>query len=181
MSRYKKMKTRRIIYLSIFLAMSVVLGYIESFLPAFLPGVKPGFANIIILITLLYLSWWEALLLSLVRVFLVSLLCGSIFQVGFYVSLAGAIGSFIVMFTLHQTLKEKISVYSLSVSGSFFHVTCQLLMVFILMNFNTGTFYYLPWLMLLSFPMGVLTGFITHMINKSPLRRSLLKEEGEQN
>ena len=173
------MKTRRIIYLSIFLAMSVVLGYIESFLPSFLPGVKPGFANIIILITLLYLSWWEALLLSLIRVFLVSLLCGSIFQFGFYVSLAGAIGSFVIMLILHQTLKEKVSVYSLSISGSFFHVTCQLLMVFILMNFNTGTFYYLPWLMLFSFPMGALTGFIMHIMNKSPIRKSLLKEEGE--
>ena len=105
MSRYKKMKTRRIIYLSIFLAMSVVLGYIESFLPAFLPGVKPGFANIIILITLLYLSWWEALALSLIRVFIVSLHCGSIFQFGFYVSLAGALASFLIMFILRRKLE----------------------------------------------------------------------------
>ena len=37
-----------------------------------------------------------------------------------------------------------------------------------------------PWLMLFSFPMGALTGFIMHMINKSPLRASLLKEEGEK-
>ena len=174
------MKTRRIIYLSIFLAMSVVLGYIESFLPAFLPGVKPGFANIIILITLLYLSWWEALLLSLIRVFLVSLLCGSVFQFGFYVSLAGALASFLIMFILHIIFKEKISVFGVSIAGSFFHVTAQLFMVFILMNFNQGTFYYLPWLMLFSFPMGALTGFIMHMINKSPLHASLLKEEGEK-
>ena len=42
------MNTRRVIELSIFLALSVVLGYVESFLPSVLPGVKPGFANIII-------------------------------------------------------------------------------------------------------------------------------------
>ena len=47
------------------------------------------------------------------------------------------------------------------------------------MDFNTGTFYYLPWIMLLSFPMGALTGFIMYIINKSPIRKSLLKEEGE--
>lgn len=173
------MKTRRIIELSIFLALAVVLGYIESFLPAILPGVKPGFANIIILMVLLYFSWWEALVLSLIRVFIVSLLCGSIFQFGFFVSLNGAIISFLVMFLLRILLKEKISVFGISIAGSFFHVTAQVFMVFILMDFNTGTFYYLPWIMLLSFPMGALTGFIMYIIDKSPICKSLLKEEGE--
>ena len=173
------MKTRRIIELSIFLALAVVLGYIESFLPAILPGVKPGFANIIILMVLLYFSWWEALALSLIRVFIVSLLCGSIFQFGFFVSLSGAVISFLVMFLLHILLKEKMSVFGISIAGSFFHVTAQVFMVFILMDFNTGTFYYLPWIMLLSFPMGALTGFIMYIINKSPLRLSLLKEQSD--
>ena len=173
------MKTRRIIELSIFLALAVVLGYVESFLPAILPGVKPGFANIIILMVLLYFSWWEALALSLIRVFIVSLLCGSIFQFGFFVSLSGATISFLVMFLLHILLKEKISVFGISIAGSFFHVTAQVFMVYILMDFNVGTFYYLPWIMLLSFPMGALTGFIMHIMNKSPIRKSLLKEEGE--
>jgi heptaprenyl diphosphate synthase len=174
------MNTRRVIELSIFLAISVILGYIESFLPSFVHGIKLGLANIIILIVLLYFSWWQALLLSLIRVFIVSLLVGSIFQFGFYVSLAGALASFLIMFIVHIIFKEKISVFGVSIAGSFFHVTAQLFMVFILMNFNTGTFYYLPWLMLFSFPMGALTGFIMHMINKSPLRASLLKEEGEK-
>lgn len=173
------MKTRRIIELSIFLALAVVLGYIESFLPAILPGVKPGFANIIILMVLLNFSWWEALALSLIRVFIVSLLCGSIFQFGFFVSLSGAAISFLVMFLLHILLKEKISVFGISIAGSFFHVTAQVFMVYILMDFNTGTFYYLPWIMLLSFPMGALTGFIMHIVNKSPLRLSLLKEQSD--
>ena len=170
------MKTRRIIELSIFLALAVVLGYVESFLPAILPGVKPGFANIIILIVLLYFSWWQALLLSVIRVFIVSLLVGSIFQFGFYVSLAGALASFLIMFILHIIFKEKISVFGVSIAGSFFHVTAQLLMVFILMNFNQGTFYYLPWLMLFSFPMGALTGFIVDLIQKSPIRMALVKD-----
>ena len=173
------MNTRRVIQLSIFLALSVILGYIESFLPSFVPGIKLGLANVIILIVLLYFSWWQALLLSVIRVFIVSLLVGSIFQFGFYVSLAGALASFLIMFILHIIFKEKISVFGVSIAGSFFHVTAQLLMVYILMNFNQGTFYYLPWLMLFSFPMGALTGFIMHMINKSPLRASLLKEQGD--
>ena len=174
------MKTRRIIELSIFLALAVVLGYIESFLPAILPGVKPGFANIIILMVLLYFSWWEALALSLIRVFIVSLLCGSIFQFGFFVSLSGAVISFLVMFLLHILLKEKISVFGISIAGSFFHVTAQVVMVFILMDFNVGTFYYLPWIMLLSFPMGALTGFIVDLIQKSPIRMALVKNDAKE-
>jgi uncharacterized membrane protein len=83
------------------------------------------------------------------------------------------------MFLLHVLLKEKISFFGISIAGSFFHVTAQVFMVFILMDFNVGTFYYLPWIMLLSFPMGALTGFIMYIINKSPIRKSLLKEEGE--
>ena len=173
------MNTRRVIELSIFLALSVILGYIESFLPSDLTLSDIIVLLIIILIVLLYFSWWQALLLSVIRVFIVSLLVGSIFQFGFYVSLAGALASFLIMFVLHVIFKEKISVFGISIAGSFFHVTAQLFMVFILMNFNTGTFYYLPWLMLFSFPMGALTGFIMHIMNKSPIRKSLLKEEGE--
>lgn len=167
------MNTRRIIELSVFLALSIVLGYLESFIPSFLPGVKPGLANVIILIVLMYFSWWQALLLSLIRVFIVSLLCGSIFQFGFFVSLSGAIFSFLAMLLIYKTLKDKVSVYTISIVGSFFHVNAQVFMVFVLMNFNVGIFYYLPWIMLLSFPMGALTGFITHMINKSPIRYAL--------
>ena len=174
------MKTRRIIELSIFLALAVVLGYVESFLPAILPGVKPGFANIIILMVLLYFSGWEALALSLIRVFIVSLLCGSIFQFGFFVSLSGATISFSVMFLLHIFLKEKISVFGISIAGSFFHVTAQVFMVYILMDFNAGTFYYLPWIMLLSFPMGALTGFIVDLIRKSPIRMALVKDDAKE-
>ena len=180
MLRYKKMNTRRVIQLSIFLALSVILGYIESFLPSFVPGIKLGLANVIILITILYFSWWQALLLSAIRVFIVSLLVGSIFQFGFYVSLAGALASFLIMFILHIIFKEKISVFGVSIAGSFFHVTAQLFMVFILMNFNTGAFYYLPWLMLFSFPMGALTGFIMHMINKSPIRMALARDDAKE-
>ena len=47
------MKTKRIVYLSVLLAIAVVVNYAESLIPSFgLPGVRLGLTNIVILLIL---------------------------------------------------------------------------------------------------------------------------------
>lgn len=85
------MKTGKITVMALAIALAMVLSFVESQIPAFVavPGVKVGLANIAVVFVLYKLGWKEAVVISLVRVFMVSLLFGSIMSL-FY-SVAGGV------------------------------------------------------------------------------------------
>ncbi len=59
------------------IALAMILSYVESLLPSpGVPGVKLGLANLVVIFALYKLGWGEAAGISLLRVFLVSLLFG---------------------------------------------------------------------------------------------------------
>ena len=66
------MKVQKMALLAVLTAGAIVLGILESFIPSIgIPGVKLGLANILILITLYELGMLDALLVVLLRVFMV--------------------------------------------------------------------------------------------------------------
>ena len=97
------MELRKVIRLSMLIAMSVVISIIESYIPFFsniIPGLKLGLANIVILYILEKYGFKEALYVSVVRVFLVSILITGLFNIPFFFSLSGATFSVITMYLL---------------------------------------------------------------------------------
>ena len=70
------MKTKKIAVLALAIALAMILSFVESQIPAFvaIPGVKIGLANIAVVFVLYKLGWKEAVLISLVRVFMVEML-----------------------------------------------------------------------------------------------------------
>src|SRR5574344_47150 len=106
----KRWSVRRICALGISVALATVLSYVETFIPFFLPGVKPGLANLVIILLLYGLSWSDALIVDILRVVLAAAIKGTIFQMGFYMSLAGALASFLVMLLAILFLK-KLTIY----------------------------------------------------------------------
>ena len=71
------MKTRRITIMAMCVALAMILSYVESMIPSpGIPGVKLGLANIVVVFALYKLGWKKAVGISLLRVFLVSLLFG---------------------------------------------------------------------------------------------------------
>ena len=80
------MKTKDITIISILTAMSVVIGIIESyftFLGDIIPGLKLGLANVIILFALYKYNFNKALMISIIRVFIVALIrTGFGFKIG---------------------------------------------------------------------------------------------------
>ena len=85
------MKTHKIALLGVLTSAAIVVSILESFIPSIgIPGVKLGLANILILITLYELGVWEAIVVNTLRVVITGLLRGTIFTMGFYMSLAGA-------------------------------------------------------------------------------------------
>ena len=135
------MKTRDITVISILTAMAVVISIIESYFTFFLeiiPGLKLGLANIVILFALYKYGFKKALLISLIRVVVVSLLRTG-FGINFLFSLSGALLSIVVMSLFKKT---KLSIIGVSVLGSTFHSIGQVLMgILVLDNYNVMYFF----------------------------------------
>jgi len=158
------MKTKKITVLALSIALAMILSFVESQIPAFVavPGVKVGLANIAVVFTLYKLGWKEAVLVSLVRVALVSLLFGTF--VSLFYSVAGAVLSLSFMIII-----KKIGLFSevaVSVTGGVLHNVGQILMACILLETNVVK-YYLPFLVV----SGVIAGVVIGIVSAIMVRR----------
>lgn len=152
--------TRRLVYLSLLLAMATALHILEGLLPIPLPfpGVKLGLANIITLLVLYLYDLRAGLTLAILRVFLGSLLGGTFLSPGFLLGLTGTVLSTLVM----ALLVKKTGCFSpigISLSGAVGHNLGQLVMAALLLQ-NRAIFFYLPVLLLAAIPTGMITGYI---------------------
>ena len=160
------MNIHKIAITGILTAGAIVIGIIESFIPSIgIPGVKLGLANIIILITLYELGILEALFVDLARVFIVGLLRGTIFPMGFFMSLTGAIFSLGIMILFYLLIK-KFSIIGVSVIGALFHVFGQILVAYLFLS-TPYILYYLPVIAISAIVTGVFVGITANLIIKT--------------
>ena len=152
------MKTKKIAVLALAIALAMILSFVESQIPAFvaIPGVKIGLANIAVVFVLYKLGWKEAVLISLVRVFMVSVLFGT--AVSLFYSVAGAVLSLTGMVLLKRT--GLFSTVAVSVTGGVLHNVGQILMACLLLETNVIV-YYLPFLILSGVIAGVVIGVVS--------------------
>ena len=150
--------TRKMILIANFLAIAIVLNLIESsFALTPIPGAKLGFANVISLIILYVYSFKDSSALTILRVILVGILSGRLLGPTFYMSFSGAFFSIIAMGVFKKL--NFFSVLGVSVIGSIFHVFGQIAAgVFVIGS--TAIIYWMPVMLLLSIPAGVITGLI---------------------
>ena len=150
------MKTRRITIMAMCVALAMILSYVESMIPSpGIPGVKLGLANIVVVFALYKLGWKEAVGISLLRVFLVSLLFGHAASLMY--SASGAVLSLAGMILLKKS--DKLSCVAVSVLGGVLHNAGQILMAVVLMGHNVV--YYLPVLILSGTVAGVVIGVVS--------------------
>ena len=156
------MKTKKLTTLALLTAGAMILSYVESLLPSFgIPGVKMGLANIAVIFALYRLGWKEALGISLVRVFMVSMLFGSMSALLY--SLAGAALSLGVMALLKRL--DRFSETGVSVAGGVAHNAGQIVVAIALLG-NVKLVYYYPILVLSGVAGGILTGLTAAMLIK---------------
>lgn len=151
------MKTRKIAYLGVFLALALILSYVESLIPFYfgIPGVKLGLTNLIVVVMLYCTGTKEAFGVSVARILLAGFLFGNLFSILY--SLAGGVLSFIVMCLLKKT--GRFHVISVSVTGGISHNIGQLIAAaFVVETYDI--FYYMPFLLIA----GVATGFVIGML-----------------
>ena len=169
------MKVQKMALLGVLTAAAIVIAILESFIPSVgIPGVKMGLANIVILIILYELGIWEAAVVNLLRVLVVSLVRGTFLSTGFLMSLTGAALSLGIMILFYLLIK-KFSIIGVSVIGSLFHVTGQILIAMIFLG-TAYIFLYLPVIALSAIITGVFVGIVAKLI----INTGVIKKQKEK-
>lgn len=162
-------RLKRWMIIGMLLTISIVVSYLESFIPIFVPGVKLGLANVIILIMLYDFKWYEALIVDLLRILVVSFIRGTFLTPTFLMSLSGGILSYLIMLLFSRF--KFFSCIGVSILGSLAHASGQILIASFLLD-SIDIFYYLTFIMLLSLGTGILSG----IISRSYLKRGITKK-----
>jgi len=143
---------------ALFLCLALILAWIETLIPMpiAIPGLKIGLANIVVLAALYLLGPFDAILISLSRVVLSSILFASPSAMLF--SSGGAIASLIVMILLMRS--NRFGVIGVSVSGAVSHNIGQILVAVVITQ-TLALFSYLPIIIIGSLFAGILIALIT--------------------
>lgn len=164
------MSIRRLVVLGLFIAIAGVLHAVESWvpLPFLVPGIKLGLANIVALITITLYGWRDALLVSVLRVFLGTVVTGVFFGPAFMMSISGAVLSTLVMAGGYYFGRRQFSLVGISLIGAVAHNVTQI-SVAALVVASSSVFWYLPYLILLAVPTGMATGLTAmYFLKKLP-------------
>ena len=155
------MKTKKVAMLGLTIALAMIMSYIEALVPLSfaVPGIKMGLANIVIIFVLYKIGTKEAILVSLIRVILVSLLFSNVMAMAY--SIAGAVLSLLVMWILKKT--DKFSVVGVSIAGGIMHNVGQIIMAVILLGTEQIALY-LPVLIITGTATGVVIGIVAGLV-----------------
>lgn len=165
-----KNKTKKLAFLALTISFAMVLSYLESRIPTFvaIPGIKVGLANIAVIFALYKFGIKEAITISLLRVFLISLLFGS--PVSLIYSLSGAMLSLMCMILLEKL--TPLTEVGVSVVGGIMHNVGQIIAASIMLGTNVVV-YYLPFLVLSGTVAGVAVGVVSALLIKRVNLRAL--------
>lgn len=158
-------RARRLSWAALTLATAMLLSYVESLVPLTfaLPGMKLGLANVAIMFAFFRLDRVTALLVSLARVVLTSLLFGQ--ASSFLFALFGALFSYFALLLL-SLLGEKISRIGISVGSAAAHGVGQIVAAMLLYG-TVSMISYLPLLLLAALPFGAISGFLLILLERA--------------
>ena len=157
------MKTKRVAFLGMCIALSMILSYFESLIPPLVavPGIKVGLPNLVMVFMLYKIGWKETAIVSILRVILVGILFGT--PLSMIYSLAGATLSLIGMILLKKT--NLFAPVTVSVVGGILHNVAQIVTACIVMS-TSQIAYYLPVLLISGTVAGIIIGYVAALILK---------------
>ena len=155
------MKTKKVAMLGLTIALAMIMSYIEALVPLSfaVPGIKMGLANIVIIFVLYKIGTKEAILVSLIRVILVSLLFSNVMAMAY--SISGAVLSLSIMWLLKKT--DRFSFVGVSIAGGIMHNVGQIIMAVILLGTEQIALY-LPVLIITGTVTGVVIGIVSGLV-----------------
>jgi heptaprenyl diphosphate synthase len=148
----------RISRIAVYAAVAAILFMVESLLPPLVPlapGAKIGLSNIVTLLAVITLGYFDAGIVLVVRCLLGAVFGGNWF--GLVYSLGGGLSAYIVMCLLYRLAMPKISVTSVSVAGAIVHNAVQIGIAALLIK-QINYVLVLPYMLVFSVLAGLLTG-----------------------
>lgn len=139
----------------------MIFSYIEVIIPIPIPipGIKLGLANIVIVLVLYMFEIKDAIIISIIRIVLVSITFGNLSMMLY--SLAGAVLSLLFMILFKKS--GLFSVIGVSAVGGLFHNIGQLILATIVIE-SVNMLYYAPILIISGTITGVLIGILAKSI-----------------
>lgn len=159
-------RNKKLVRLALFVGLGVVLHRLEALLPLPSPWVKLGLANVVTLIALVVWGMREALTVTILRVFLGSVLGGTFLGPTFLLSFVGGVVGTLVMALVYQKGKERFSLVGVSIAGAYAHTIAIVLCIYFFLSQQGALLSLLPVFLSLSLISGILTGFITNAITR---------------
>ncbi len=153
--------SRKVAYSAIMIALAMIFSYVEALIPVDfgIPGVKLGIPNIVIVVGLYTISFYDVLIISILRVILTGILFGNVMTIWY--SLAGGLLSIAIMWLLKRT--RQFSMIGVSVAGGVSHNMGQLFTaIFFVKNLAVGM--YFPVLMIAGVITGAIIGFMSRIV-----------------
>ncbi len=157
------MKAKKVAFLGLSIALAMILSFVESQIPplAALPGIKVGLPNLVMVFLLYRVGRGETVTVSIIRIFLTSLLFGNMQTLTF--SIAGAVLSLAGMILLKQT--NWFSCITVSIVGGLLHNIGQIVAA-CLWTQTAQVAYYLPFLLVSGTVAGTVIGIASGIIVK---------------
>lgn len=159
------MKSKQIALCGVLVAVALVLSLVEKMIPIQalvpVPGIKLGLANVVTVFALTHLRLRETIAIILVRVTLASVFMGSI--TAFLFSLFGSLLAMAVMKLLFYGEGICFSLAGISVAGAAAHNIGQIGAAILVLG-TTDVIGYLPMLLVVSIPMGLVTGLVCTVV-----------------
>ena len=169
-------KVRRMVLISLLVAMASAVHYIEGLVPVLvpaLPGAKLGLANVFSLFALISLGPRDAFAVVVLRCLLTAAVWGQ--PVSLAYSLAGGLLSMLVMWLLYRRGKGRLSLYGISAAGAFLHNVGQLCAAALILQ-SGYVFGYLPFMTVIAVPTGLFVGMLTMLVKKAMDKTNLLED-----
>ena len=156
--------SKKIVITAFLVSLGTVLQIVEGMFNVFIvPGGKLGVANIVSLTDLFISGGENAVLVSVLRAFLGSMLYGGVSTLPY--SAGGAVVSSLAMWGAKKLFYPRLSVVGISVVGAFFHNLTQIVVASVIFG-SIHLFYYLPVLTIVGTIGGVLTGYVAQLFCK---------------
>ena len=148
-------------------AMAISFSIIESMIPKPLPWMRIGLANAITLYAFTVLKPYEVLPVVLSRVVATSILLGTLLSVSFFLSLSGALSSFIIMYLLYKYMHRFFSIVGVSVAGAVTSNAAQLTVLNILFINSRISYFFLPFILIFALAGGILSGLFARFLTEN--------------
>lgn len=141
-------------------AAAIALSLVDAAIPLPLPGIKPGLANIVTLLVLYRYGLATAVWVSGLRIVAGSLLLGHFLAPGFFLGLAGALSSLLVLAVLRYVPGAWFGPVTLSLAAAFAHIGGQLLLARIWLIQHDAVFMLAPVFFAAAWFFGIINGLI---------------------